>query len=46
MTVRLEFKKFFFKTELLFIEVKTITDNHRIYSQLGKQNLNSILAIS
>ena len=39
-------KSFFFKTELLFIEVKTITDNDRIFSQLGKQNLNSILAIS
>ena len=43
MTVR--FFIFFFKIDLLFIEVKTITDNHTIFSQLGKQNLNSILAI-
>ena len=36
---------YFFKLKLLLIEVKTITDNHTIFSQLSKQNLNSILAI-
>lgn len=35
----------FSKIELLFIEVKTIIDNHRIFIQLGKQNINYILAI-
>ena len=36
---------YFFKLKLLLIEVKTITDNHTIFSQLSKQNLNSILGI-